>query len=83
MSDFKFELTPQQITAVSIVNLSVNQLNAAAFECSQAHVDIAECVEALKYAATKLEDAKRAWLADTQKRIQPAIPDKKLVLVTH
>lgn len=71
-----YQLNPEQVTAVSLINLQVNQLRSAAHELRQPHLKQAEAAKLLDAAGIALEDAKLAWLRATQAlvKVSPVIP---------
>lgn len=78
VSDQPFQLKPEQVCAVSVINVQVNSLNAAAHECRQPHINQQGLAKMLGDIAVELEKRKMQWLVDSQQRIQVAssIPDK-------
>ena len=71
-----FQLKPEQVTAVSLLNLQFNQLRACAHELRQPHLAQPDAAKALEQAAEVLETAKLAWLRSTQLliKVAPVIP---------
>lgn len=75
MSD-AYQLSPEQMTAVSLINMQINQLRSAAHELRQRHLKQEDAAKLLDAAGIALEDAKLAWLCATQAlvKVSPVIP---------
>lgn len=80
--DQPFQLRPEQVCAISVVNVQVNALNAAAHECKQPHINQQGIAKMLGDLAVELEKRKMQWLVDSQQKIQiaSAIPNKLLLV---
>ena len=85
MNEPTFQLTPQEVLAVTLMNIHANQLAAAVHELKLPHINLPEAAAVLERTIAHLNSRRDDWLQETQRKVKLADPAiaSKLQLVTH